>query len=166
MTQLVLNCMIDIKIDWNPEPGVQRRTTFKYREGSVDLDVSRYSTETIRCPCCAREVTFTIYPGLPFGDALALAWKSNRKPILWFLLGGVILSLFFLPVGLLLLLGAGWNLLFEDFNGLSSNGKLKIVDSTYVNHQLFLRKKNVTKGISYGLPERLPFYRPHQPNPL
>ena len=38
-------------------------------------------------------------------------------------------------------------MLFDDIScGLTSNRKLKILDSTGMNHQLFLRKKNVTTG--------------------
>ena len=164
MSQLVLHCMLDIKVDWNPEPSVRRRTTFKYLEGVVDLDLSHHSSETTRCPCCSSPVTFTVYPGLPFGAALALAWKANAKSSFWFLVSGVVLSLVCLPVGVLLLFGAGWMLLFEDFNGLSSNRKLKIENSTGKMHQVFFRRRNVTAMTSHGLPKRLPFYGPAQGN--
>jgi len=92
MPSLLLQCMIDINTELNPTVGgVERRTTWTYRESNVNLDITHPSITTITCPCCGCSLEFHAYPGLKFKDALRLLWMDNYGSCMSFM-GGVVVA--------------------------------------------------------------------------
>jgi hypothetical protein len=157
METLLLHCVSDIHVDWNPRPGIQSTTTFKYREGHICLDIKQKGTSsTITCPCCGRRVEFQVYPGLKFFDALKLWWKDERILFLILLFAGIVLSIIIPPIGVLVLLSIPLELIR---NGPHKNRKLQIVDSSG-HHHLFLGKKVISTTVGMGryLQKRQAYY--------
>ena len=155
LADLLLRCYTDKIVELNPAPGIERRTTFKYREGHVSLDITQPAITTKSCPCCGRPLEFSIYPGLKFRDALNLSWENNRILSLGALLVGMVLFAIDSLLGLIVLLFSQTKLIKD----LIYNCELNILISSDM-HALFLKNNNIAANyfMENNLQERNTYY--------
>jgi hypothetical protein len=167
MKKLLLHCIADRKDEWNPEVGIQRRTTIKYREGYINLDISIQKSCNISCPCCGKEITFTVYPGLSIKRSLIHFIKDGAdkgmRGCFWMLL------LFTGPVSLILsvVYSTGWLigvLIFMGFIVYGAFDHRKLAICSPSDHQLFIKKglfgwRNIWGSYEPYYEGRLPYYK-------
>ena len=166
MEKLLLRCITDRKDEWSPQAGIQRRTTYKYYEGQINLDLSHYESYNLYCPYCRRNITFTVYPGLSIKRSLIHFIKEGAdkgmRGCFWAVL------LFTGPVSLILsvVLSPGWLfgvLIFMGFIVYGAFDHIKLAICSPSDHQLFKKRflglHNIWGSYEPYYATRVPYYK-------